>query len=235
MGTLLLLSSSLPPPETGHQLNPSGGQGWRRQGVILHHQIRSRSPPVRRRWRGRALHGGRDREKKGDANWKTVAKSGPDPRRCSASVGGPPAPEAATAQGGLHRPDGSACGLLCIAHRLRADPCRGSRRRRRDLRLGRTSAGAVGSGGRICVSSEGGSPASGSFGVVAACRQLLTVLIPLLPKAQAASMAPSRSSRSSLPPCGRLLPERRRPLATARLVGGDPGLGGCLLIGILQN
>jgi hypothetical protein len=102
---------------------------------------------VRRRRRGHALHGGRDREKKGDANWKTVAKSGPDPRRCSASVGGPPAPEAATAWGGLHRPGGSACGLLCIAHRLRADPCRSSRRRRWDLRLGRTSTGAVGGGG----------------------------------------------------------------------------------------
>jgi hypothetical protein len=74
--------SSLPPPETGHRLNPSGSQGRRRQGVILHHQIRSRSPPVRRR--GRALHGGRDREKKGDANWKTVAKSRSDSRRCSA-------------------------------------------------------------------------------------------------------------------------------------------------------
>jgi hypothetical protein len=86
----------------------------------------------------------------------TVAKSGPDPRRCSASVGGPTAPEAATARGGLHRPGGSACGLLCIAHRLRADPCRGSRRRRRDLRLGRTSVGAVGGGGGICVSGEGG-------------------------------------------------------------------------------
>jgi hypothetical protein len=186
-------SSSLPPPETSHRLNPSGGQGRRRQGIILHHQIRSRSPPVRRRRRGRALHGGRGREKKGDANWKTVAKSGPDPRRCSASVGGPAAPEAATARGGLHRPGGSACGLLCITHRLRADLCRGSRRRRRDLRLGQTSAGTVGGGGGICVSGKGGSLASGSFGAVAACRQLLTVLIPPLPKAHAPSMAPSWS------------------------------------------
>jgi hypothetical protein len=142
VGTPLLL---LAPSETGHRLNLSGGQGRRRQGVILHHQIRSRSPPARQRWRGRALLGGRDREKKGDANWKTVAKSEPDPRRCSASVGGPPAPEATTARGGLHRPGD----LLCIAHHLRADPCRGSRWRRQDLRLGRTSAGADCGGGGV--------------------------------------------------------------------------------------
>jgi hypothetical protein len=71
--------SSLPPPETVHRAQPE-----RQPRTAAAGRHPSPSNKERRRRHGRALHGGRDREKKGDANWKTVAKSRSDSRRCSA-------------------------------------------------------------------------------------------------------------------------------------------------------
>jgi hypothetical protein len=98
----------------------------------------------------------------------------------------------------------------------RADQRRGSRRRRQDLRLGRGRLAGfrvLRGGGGVSPTLDGPYPAVAEGpGSIHGAQSLIEVITAIV--------------RASL---------AWRPLATARLIGGDSGLGDCLLVGILQD